>query len=75
VQGVAAHQAAQSTFASLNVVIVAGGGIGPVRERDGVAPIVAESSEGGDVIVVLTRLPNHVSYDTAKNGENAMIKQ
>jgi hypothetical protein len=75
VQGVAAHQAAQSIFASSNVVIVAGGGISPMRERNGAATIATESPEGGDVVVVPPRLPNYVSNDTANNGENVMIEQ
>jgi hypothetical protein len=41
VQGVAGHQAAQLTFASSNVVIVAGGGIGPMWECNGAATIPA----------------------------------
>jgi hypothetical protein len=75
VQGVAAHQAAQSTFASSNVIIVTGSGIGPMREHDGVAMIAAESPEGGNDVVVPPRLPNYVSDNMANNGENAMIKQ
>jgi hypothetical protein len=75
VQGVAAHQAAQSTFTSSNVVIVAGDGIVPMRECNDVAAIAAKSPEGGNVVVVPLRLPNYVSDNTAGNGENAMIEQ
>jgi hypothetical protein len=75
VQGVAAHQAAQSMFASSNVIIVTGGGIGLIWERVGTATITAKSPEGGNVVVMPPRLPNYVSNDTADNEENAMIKQ
>jgi hypothetical protein len=75
VQGVAAHQAAQPTFASSNVVIVASGGIGPMRECNGAATIAAKSPEGGNVVVVPLWLPIYLSDDTADNGENTMIEQ